>query len=82
MDDEIVAQYSVAKSERPYAGPDELAELIVSRLSGDDLLRLAADALMRESSPGGRRELAMQHVRQFVLEMESDPEDDASGGGE
>ena len=51
-----------------------LAQLIISRLSEDQLLGLAGDALAWAPHPTDRQELALQYVQNFVLAMESDPD--------
>ncbi|MDQ3763017.1 MAG: hypothetical protein M3460_15630 [Actinomycetota bacterium] len=74
-DDELVTQYVLARRLRPDLGADELARLIVSRLSEDQLLRCAGDALAWAPHPTDRQELALRYVQNFVLAMESDPDD-------
>jgi hypothetical protein len=48
--------------------------LIVSRLTEDQLLGLAGDALAWAPHPTDRQELALHYVENFVLAMESDPD--------
>jgi hypothetical protein len=74
-DDELATQYVLARRLRPDLDGDELARLIVSRLSEDQLLHLAGEALTWTPHPTGRRDLALSYVRNFVLAMESDPDD-------
>jgi hypothetical protein len=74
-DDELATQYVLARRLRPDLDGDELARLIVSRLSEDQLLRLAGDALAWAPYPTDRQDLALRYVRNFVLAMESDPDD-------
>ncbi|MGH3769785.1 MAG: hypothetical protein ACRDRW_00015 [Pseudonocardiaceae bacterium] len=74
-DDELATQYVLARRLRPDLDTDELARLIVSRLSEDHLLHLAGDALAWAPHPTDRQDLALRYVRNFVLAMESDPDD-------
>jgi len=73
-DDELATQYVLARRLRPDLGGDELAQLIVSRLSEDQLLHFAGDALAWAPHPTDRRELALRYIQNFVLAMESDPD--------
>jgi hypothetical protein len=73
-DDELATQYVLARRLRPDLEGAELAQLIVSRLTEDQLLRLAGDALTWTAHPTDRQELALRYVQNFVLAMESDPD--------
>jgi hypothetical protein len=73
-DDELATQYVLARRLRPDLEGTELAQLIVSRLSEDQLLGLAGDALAWAPHPTDRQELALHYVQNFVLAMESDPD--------
>lgn len=77
-DDDLSNTYVLARRLRPDLDAPELAEFIISRLSQDQLLRYAGDALAWAPHPTDRRELALRYVRNFVLAMEADP-DEASG---
>jgi hypothetical protein len=72
-DDELATQYVLARRLRPDLDGDELARLIVSRLSEEQLLLLAGDALAWAPHPADRQDLALRYVQNFVLAMESDP---------
>jgi hypothetical protein len=74
QDDELATQYVLARRLRPDLGGGELAQLIVSRLSEDQLLHFAGDALAWAPHPTDRRELALRYIQNFVLAMESDPD--------
>ncbi|MGH3721143.1 MAG: hypothetical protein ACRDRI_20295 [Pseudonocardiaceae bacterium] len=74
-DDELATQYVLARRLRPDLEGDALARLIISRLSEDQLLHLAGDALAWAPHPSDRRDLALRYVRNFVLAMEADPDD-------
>jgi hypothetical protein len=74
-DDELATQYVLARRLRPDLDGDGLARLIVSRLSEEQLLRLAGDALAWAPHPTDRQDLALRYVQNFVLAMESDPDD-------
>lgn len=74
-DVELATQYALARRLRPDLEGPALAALIVSRLSEDHLLRLAGDALAWAPHPTDRQELALRYVQNFVLAMESDPND-------
>jgi hypothetical protein len=74
-DDELATQYVLARRLRPDLDGDELARLILSRLSEEQLLRLAGDALAWAPHPTDRQDLALRYVQNFVLAMESDPDD-------
>ncbi|MGH3669192.1 MAG: hypothetical protein ACRDSH_00935 [Pseudonocardiaceae bacterium] len=73
-DDELATQYVLARRLRPDLEAAELAQLIVSRLTEDQLLHLAGDALTWTTHPTDRQELALHYVQNFVLAMESDPD--------
>jgi hypothetical protein len=73
-DDELATQYVLARRLRPDLDGPELAELIMSRLNEEQLLRYAEDALAWAPHPGDRRELALRYVLNFVLAMETDPD--------
>jgi len=74
-DGELATQYVLARRLRPDLDGDELARLIVSRLSQDQLLHFAGDALAWAPHPTDRQELALRYVKNFVHAMESDPDD-------
>jgi hypothetical protein len=74
-DNELANQYVLARRLRPDLERDELARLIVSRLSDDQLLHFAGNALAWASHPTDRQALALSYVQNFVLAMESDPND-------
>jgi hypothetical protein len=72
--DDLATQYVLARRLRPDLEGQELARLIVSRLSEDQILNLAGEALTWTQHPTDREELAMRYVENFVLAMESDPD--------
>lgn len=74
-DDELATQYVLARRLRPDLDKDALAHLIISRLSEDQLLRLAGNALAWAPHPTDRHDLALSYVRNFVLAMEADPDE-------
>jgi hypothetical protein len=74
-DDDLATQYVLARRLRPDLEGDELSRLIVSRLSEDQLLHFAGNALAWAPHPTDRQELALHYVQNFVLAMESDPDD-------
>ncbi|MGH3687288.1 MAG: hypothetical protein ACRDRU_21985 [Pseudonocardiaceae bacterium] len=74
-DNELATQYVLARRLRPDLVGGELAQLIVSRLSEDQLLYFAGNALAWAPHPTDRQELALRYVQNFVLAMESDPND-------
>jgi hypothetical protein len=74
-DDELATQYVLARRLRPDLDGAELAQLIVSRLDEEQLLNLAGNALAWSPHPTDRQELALRYVQNFVLAMESDPDD-------
>ncbi len=76
FDDELATKYVQARRRRPDADEQQLAEVIVASLSDDEMLRYAGEALVWEAEPAGRRELATSYVQNFVLAMETDPDED------
>ncbi|MGH3781245.1 MAG: hypothetical protein ACRDRO_11645 [Pseudonocardiaceae bacterium] len=76
--DELAAQYTVARAGLPDMEQVELVEVIMSRLDDDTILGLAAGMLgyWPAEPPGNRRDMAENEVLNFVTEMESGPEDD------
>ena len=75
LDDELATQYVLVRRLRPDLDGDELARLIISRLSDDQILHLAGNALAWASHPTDRQDLALSYVRNFVLAMEADPDE-------
>jgi len=75
-DSELAAEYVLARRQRPDLDPSALAEVILARLSQEQLLRYAGDALAWAPYPADRRELARSYVQNFVLAMESDSDAD------
>lgn len=74
-DHELADQYVLARRWRPDLDGPELARLIVSRLNEEQLLRFAGDALAWAPLPADRQELALRYVQNFVLAMETDPDE-------
>ncbi len=74
-DDELATQYVLVRRLRPDLDGPELAQLIMSRLSAEQLLRYAEDALPWAPHPADRQELALRYVLNFVLAMETDPDE-------
>jgi hypothetical protein len=72
-DAELATQYALARRLRPDLEEKELAALIVSRLSEDQLLHFAGNALAWAPHPTDLQDLALRYVQNFVLAMESDP---------
>jgi hypothetical protein len=72
-DDELATQYVLARRLRPDLEGPELARVFMARLSEEQLLRYAQDALAWAPHPADRRELALRYVLNFVLAMETDP---------
>ncbi|MDQ3885533.1 MAG: hypothetical protein M3308_00590 [Actinomycetota bacterium] len=75
INEELAVQYAVVLRARPTANADEIAERIIDRLGKDEHLALAEEALLWHHEPADRRELALMAVRNFVLAMESGPDD-------
>lgn len=72
---DLPTQYVLARRQRPDLDPPELAKYIIARLSQDDLLRYAEEALPWAPQVADRGELALRYVQNFVLAMEADPDD-------
>ncbi|HEU0086357.1 MAG TPA: hypothetical protein VFQ77_01670 [Pseudonocardiaceae bacterium] len=75
-DDDLATQYVLARRQRPDLDVPELAKVILSRLSQDQLLSYAGEALPWAPHPTDREELALNYVRNFVLAMENDSDSD------
>ncbi|HSL07962.1 MAG TPA: hypothetical protein VK887_08290 [Pseudonocardiaceae bacterium] len=73
-DSALADQYVLARRWRPDLDGPELAQLIMSRLSEEQVLRCAQDALPWAPQPADRQELALRYVLNFVLAMETDPD--------
>ncbi|HEY2765425.1 MAG TPA: hypothetical protein VGJ13_15655 [Pseudonocardiaceae bacterium] len=73
-DDDLATQYVLARRQRPDLDEQGLAEFILAKLSQDQLLTYAGDALAWAQHPADREELALSYVRNFVLAMETDPD--------
>ncbi len=77
INDELSFEYAMARRQRPAADYEEIAERITDRLSDEQRLLLAADALVWADELADRRQLALRAVRNFVLAIESAPDVDA-----
>lgn len=75
---DLTTQYVLARRQRPDLDAPELAGYIIAKLSQDDLLRYAQEALPWAPHVADRQEMALRYVQNFVLAMEADP-DEASG---
>lgn len=73
-DSELADQYVLTRRLRPDLDGPELARLILARLSEEQLLRYAQEALVWAPHPADRQELALRYVQNFVLAMETDPD--------
>lgn len=76
--EDLATEYVLARRQRPDLDEQELAKVILAKLSQDQLLRYAGDALAWAPHPADRQELALRYVRNFILAMETGP-DEASG---
>ncbi|MGH3905701.1 MAG: hypothetical protein ACRDTE_16185 [Pseudonocardiaceae bacterium] len=76
--EDLATEYVLARRQRPDLDEQELAKVILTKLSQDQLLRYAGEALAWAPHPGDRQELALSYVRNFILAMETGP-DEASG---
>lgn len=76
--EDLATEYVLARRQRPELDEQELAKVILAKLSQDQLLRFAGEALAWAPHPGDRQELALSYVRNFILAMETGP-DEASG---
>ena len=69
---ELAAEYALARRLNPLADPERLADWIMTRLSDDQRLTLAGEALIFAEDPGDRQALARAAVLNFVLAMEGE----------
>lgn len=76
--EDLATEYVLARRQRPELDEQELAKVILAKLSQDQLLRYAGEALAWAPHPADRQELALSYVRNFILAMETGP-DEASG---
>ncbi len=76
--EDLATEYVLARRQRPDLDEQELAKVILAKLSRDQVLRYAGEALAWAQHPGDRQELALSYVRNFILAMETSP-DEASG---
>ncbi len=77
INEELSMEYAMARRQLPMATADEIARRITARLSTAQHRTLAEDALLWHQEPASRRDLALMAVRNFVLAIETDPDDDA-----
>jgi len=68
----------MARRQYPLASAEKIADVVLSRLSDEEQLILAGDALLWNEESAGRHDLARHTVMAYVLEIESGP---ASGSG-
>lgn len=75
INEQLSIEYAVTRRQFPRATIDEVAAAIVDRLSAEQLLALAEEALLWHHETASRRELALLTARNFALAIESDPQD-------
>lgn len=75
MNEELSMEYAVTRRQFPGATADEIAARILERLSAEQHLVLAEEALLWHHEPASRRDLALMTARNFVLAIEADPQD-------
>lgn len=75
INEELSIEYAVTRRQFPGATADAIAAKIIERLSPEQRLALAEEALLWHHEPATRRDLALMTARNFVLAIESDPED-------
>jgi hypothetical protein len=68
--EELATQYAMARRTNPITDAEGIANWITDRLSEDQRLSLAQEALVWAEEPADRRELARSAVLNFVLAME------------
>ena len=76
INEELSMEYAFVRRQLPAATADEIAKRITDRLSAEQHLALAEDALLWHHEPASRRDLAFMAVRTFVLSIEADPQGD------
>lgn len=74
VNEELAIQYAMARRQRPHAGVEEIAEVVLSRLSDEERLVLAGDALLWSEVSTGVRDLAHQTVLVYVRDIEAGPD--------
>lgn len=72
LTEELAIQYAVVRREFIRATEDQIVERMLDRLSEQQQLELAAQALSYSDQPGSRRDLARLAVRNFVRAWEGD----------
>ncbi len=77
VNEELSIQYAMARRQYPLASAEKIAEVVLSRLSDEEQLVLAGDALLFNEESAGRRDLARHTVMAYVLEIESGYEDES-----
>lgn len=71
VNEELAIQYALARRQRPLASPEEIAEVVLSRLSDEEQLILAGDALLWNEESAGRHDLALHTVLAYVRDIEA-----------
>lgn len=72
VNEELAIQYAMARRLRPLASTEEIAEVVLSRLSDEEQLVLAGDALLWNEEWTGRRDLARQTILAYIRDIETD----------
>jgi hypothetical protein len=78
VNEELAIQYAMARRQHPLADIEEIADIVLSRLSDEEQLVLAGDALLWIEGCSGRRELARHVVVSYVRDIEAGRDVDTS----
>jgi len=72
--EDLAIQYAVVRREFIRATHEQIVEAILDRLTDQQQLELAAQALSYTEEPGNRRDLARLAVGNFVIAWEGEPD--------
>ena len=78
VNEELAIQYAMARRQRPFGSAEEIAEMVLSRLSEEEQLVLASDALLWNEACPSRRDLARQVIVAYVHDIEAGGAGDSS----
>lgn len=76
VNSQLAIEYAMARRQYPAVTTEEIVKRLTERLTAEQELSLAEDALLWHHEPASRPELALMAVRNFVLAIEADPDED------
>jgi len=73
VNEEMAMQYAMARRQFPTADTERIIDTMIKRMGAEGTLSLAAESLVTGDLTASAGDMARQHVRHFVEEMEGGP---------